>query len=270
MNPCLGNLGVRRPGKRPTPRCSAGAQETGAHSTAPVEMWVRLPSPPLGLTSLPLSFLIAFSTPLGSTTPPTHHTYSVNLVFEFGTKKRRRLQPGEKFSCYFLILLGGQSGVPGFIWGSSQPLENTGAERAVGDVTRTCRAQVPWGRCRETLGRKERLAGSPGKGRTRARYPRVTHSTGVPAQAWPHVSRHAGAGCRVLHRGVYPMSVSGGKPMPSPTPALCPPLPLPCHVPSDKSRSPSKTQFSHLCCPVHHLQISHDGQIRPQRQDLVP
>lgn len=77
MNLCLENLGVRRPGKRRTPRCRGGAQETGAHSTAPVEMRVRLPSPPLGLASLPLSFLHSWAPP----PPPTHGTYCVNLVF---------------------------------------------------------------------------------------------------------------------------------------------------------------------------------------------
>lgn len=75
--------------------------------------------------------------------------------------------------------------------------KSTGAEGGVRGMNRSCRAQAPAGKCREADGRKERFGMVFRKKRTgQARCPGVTHSTGIPAQAWPHGSGHARLGAK--------------------------------------------------------------------------
>lgn len=125
-----------------------------------------------------------------------------------------------------------------------------------GRCDQNLQAQVPWGRCRETLGRKERLEGlqkrgEPGPGILESHT--ALKSLPRPGSIPLSIQRR---GAESSTEGSTPVSGSGRNPCPHQLQhfvhfclclAMCPWTSL---------ESP---QFPRLCCPVHHLQITKSG-----------
>lgn len=138
---------MRRSGKRSTPRDRDGAQETGAQSTAPVEMWLSLASPPpraQHVCSPPLSSFphrlpgsllhpwAQSSRSCGTLPPvppplqPTAHILGI-WCFNSVLKRGGEYIMERNFHATSCFSLGASRGSPGFIQSSDWPLENTEA-----------------------------------------------------------------------------------------------------------------------------------------------